>query len=163
MPRRRKRSEQSGNSETPKLIATKCGHPTVRAGDITAFGETAHLQNDGAIDYCFACIADMTIQCAWCAHPIFIGSPVTLYTPSDRHFVVPEHAVVYHQEPLQLVGCLGWDCALTGADRSGFWIPNDEGRGHVYQVVSPLEQAFSRKEPVIVSNLGDIAEATTRN
>jgi hypothetical protein len=47
----------------------------------------------------------MTITCPWCGKPILIGDYVTLYTPSDPNFKIPEGAVVYSENPLQLVGC----------------------------------------------------------
>jgi hypothetical protein len=122
--------------------ATKCGHHTKQRGPVQAFGQTATIRmpknKDGSVDYCLACIGEMMIRCAWCGKPIFIGEPITLYTPRGD-FQVPEHAVVYNNDPLQLVGCLRWDCAESGVDRAGFWLPGDDCNGRVYRVPTPIE------------------------
>lgn len=147
---------------TQIYIATKCGHPTVQAGDVTAFGVTIQTQMPlvrDEVEYCLACILGMAIRCAWCKLPIFIGDPITLYTPREADFKVPEHAVVYSLEPLRLVGCLRWDCAQTGADRAGFWLPDSTGKGHVQRTPSLFEQALEGCG-VIVEDLWDIAETS---
>lgn len=143
--------------------AAKCGHSTMRIGKITVFGETSTLQmplNDAkGVDWCLECVAKMAIRCAWCGEPIHIGNPVTLYTPEKKDFVMPDHAVVHQKDPLQLVGCLRWDCAETGADRAGFWIPGNDGKGTVHRVPSPLELAFASGQGVVVGDLGNMQEA----
>ncbi|MEO7617209.1 MAG: hypothetical protein ABIS59_00020, partial [Candidatus Saccharibacteria bacterium] len=104
---------------TGTLIATRCGHPTEVEGEVSAFGKITHTQMpspDGEVEFCLACIGDMAIRCAWCGEVIFIGDPVTLYSP-ERGFKAPEYAVEYKNG--QFVGCLSWDCADTGGDRSG--------------------------------------------
>ena len=111
--------------------ATKCHHLTKRTGMITAFGETIESKKEGEIEYCWDCLSKMSIQCAWCGKPIHIGNPITLYSPKDS-FVVPAYSVVYSKEPLQLVGCLRWKCARTGADLAGYWVPGENGKGMVY-------------------------------
>lgn len=78
-----------------------------------------------------------------------IGDPVTLYTPMKKDFEIPKHAVVYNKDPLQLVGCLRWDCAECGGDRSGFW----NYPGKVERVLSPIEIALATGKTVIVNNL----------
>ena len=107
--------------------------------------------------YCPDCIKSMCIKCAWCSGLIMVGDPVTLYSPRNKSFVPPEHAAVYNDEPLQLVGCLGWNCADTGADRAGFWVPP----GKVDRVASPMEELMSRmnageEEPVVIT--GDLSD-----
>ena len=97
---------------------------------------------NGSMDYCLDCIGKMAIRCAWCGDPIFIGNPITLYTPHGD-FQVPEHAIVYNKEPLQLVGCLGWNCAETGADRAGFWLQGEDGKGCVQRVPTAYEAILS--------------------
>ncbi|NTW30199.1 MAG: hypothetical protein HGA33_02895 [Candidatus Moranbacteria bacterium] len=102
----------------------------------------------------------MAIRCAWCGKPIFIGDPVTLYSPNEG-FEIPEYAVRYSEDPLRLVGCLRWDCADSGIDRSGFWMPP----GEVMRVMSPIEQVLATGTAAIVSDVNDMSEAietTTR-
>lgn len=109
-----------------KNYSADCGHKTKLHDRVTAFGESTLTRlsiKDGKIDYCHQCIEKMAIQCAWCGHTIFIGDPITLYSPRDEDFEVPEHAIFYQEDSLQLVGCLRWNCADSGADRMGFWLP----------------------------------------
>jgi hypothetical protein len=153
-----------GSLSPLRYKAVKCGHRTKRSGPVSAFGctiTTKMPKNDGgSVDYCLDCIGKMTIKCAWCSDPIFIGNPITLYTPRGE-FQVPEHAVVYNKEPLQLVGCLGWNCADTGADRSGFWLPGEDGKGRVQRMPTAYEAILGAKEPsmMIVGDLSDMKEA----
>ena len=147
-----------------RYTATKCGRRTKRSGSVSAFGCTTIIKmpknESGSVDYCLDCIGKMTIQCAWCGNPIFIGDPITLYEPRDN-FKVPEYAVVYNKGPLQLVGCLGWNCANTGADRAGFWLPGEDGKGRVERVPTVYEALLGAKGPsmMIVGDLGDMKEA----
>ena len=102
----------------------------------------------------------MAIQCAWCGEPIFIGDPITLYTP-HRDFQIPAHAVVHSENPLQLVGCLRWGCADTGADRAGFWLPGENGKGCVRRVPTAYGAILGAEEPpmMIIGGLSDMEEA----
>lgn len=144
--------------------AVKCGHRTKQSGRVSAFEQTITVtmpQNqNGSMDYCLDCIGGMAIQCAWCGDPIFIGEPITLYTPRSD-FQVPEHAVVYNKEPIQLVGCLSGNCAETGIDRAGFWMPGENGKGSVWRVPTVLEVILGAKEPsaMIISDPSDMKEA----
>jgi hypothetical protein len=126
-----------GRRKPLDYTATKCGHHTEQYGSVSAFGHTITIQMSmneyGSVDYCFDCISKMTIRCAWCGNPIFISDPVTLYTPYDD-FKIPEYAVINNEKPLQLVGCLRRNCADTGADRAGFWLPNPDDKGYVHRV-----------------------------
>lgn len=137
-----------------KKVIAQCGHPTKLMDRVNAFGETGIITitpgKNGKVEYCHRCLEKMTIRCAWCGNPIFIGNPVTLYTPAEN-YKIPEHAVICGSNPIRLVGCLGWNCADSGVDRAGFWIPP----GKVHRVASPLEIALSSGKGVIVSNLGD--------
>src|SRR3990172_973724 len=145
----------------------KCGHTTAIKGPISAFGESIIIsmppKENGSVKYCLACIEKMTIRCAWCGKPIFIGDPITLYVPAS-HFTVPDYAVPYTEEdprridpvsikePARYVGCLGWECALSGVDRVGFWYPP----GKVKRVPSPLEIALgSGGKAIIVNDLSN--------
>ena len=77
----------------------------------------------------------MAIQCAWCGGAIFIGNPITLYSPGPRlgffssseeteaqrsrertDYVPPEGAVLFREDPPVYVGCMRMNCADTGAD-----------------------------------------------
>lgn len=133
-------------------VATKCGHRTEQEGRVLAFEHstiTKMQENEsGSVDYCLDCIGKMAIQCAWCGKPIFIGDPITLYTPR-RDSKTPEHAMIYNKEPLQLVGCLRGNCAESGADRAGFWLPNENDKGHVDRVPTAYEEILGHtKKPV---------------
>lgn len=147
--------------------ATLCGHTTKQQGIVTAFGKESALvmpiNEQGSVDYCLSCIGKMAIQCAWCKEPIFIGDPVTLYIyPEDK--LIPEHAVVHDANRRTVVGCLRWNCAETGADRTGFWLPDSKnhGKGCVLRVPSPLEEAMATGEAVSVGDLGSISDALQR-
>lgn len=148
-----------------RYTATKCGHRTRQTGVVSAFGKTIAIKmprNEyGSVDYCLKCIGKMAIRCAWCGNPIFIGNPITLYTPKQNDFKIPDYAVIYSENPLQLVGCLGWNCAITGADRAGFWVPGEDGKGCVERVQTVFEAMFNAKVPdaIIINDLQDLAEA----
>lgn len=153
-----------GSPILPRYRAVKCGHYTKRSGLVSAFGRTVIMKmpknQRGMMDYCLDRIGKMAVRCAWCGDPIFIGDPITLYTPFGD-FKIPEHAVVYNRNPLQLVGCLGWNCAETGADRAGFWLPGEGGNGRVQRVPTVFEAILGAKEPsmIIVGDLSDMKEA----
>lgn len=142
-----------------KLIdATECGHKTKIKNSVTAFGQTTVTQvpvnKDGTTTYCHECLEKMAIRCTWCGHPIFIGDPITLYSPRDKSKKMPDYAVLHSKEHNSYVGCLRWECAETGADRCGFWYPP----GEVHRVPSPLEMCIHDVEQggdgvIIVSDL----------
>lgn len=103
----------------------------------------------------------MSIQCAWCGKSIAIGDPVTLYTPEDS-YEVPDYAVPYTEGGSKaLVGCLRWNCADTGADRAGFWMPGDNGEGKVLRVPNAFETLIRNPgaSTVLVRDTHDLAEA----
>jgi hypothetical protein len=138
--------------------ANICGHQTKKKGRITSFGESyimeMPLQENGNPDYCLECIAKMAIKCAWCGQPIHIGSPVTLYAPREKDHKMPECAVRYKEGEPYFVGCLRWDCADSGMDRQGFWVPP----GEVERVPSPLEIMLApgnEGKGVIISDLSN--------
>ncbi len=134
-----------------------CGHSSKRKTIISVRGKNIvfTLQKNLSLTYCPQCVADAAIACAWCGNTIVPSDPVTLYAPRDPNFQVPEHAAVYSKDPLRLVGCLGFDCAITGADRAGFWAMP----GQVERVMSPFEQVMATGDIVIVSDISDPAEA----
>lgn len=149
----------------PTYTANKCRHKTKRKGLMNSSGNTSimsmPLAENGKPDYCLDCIGKMTIQCAWCENKITIGSPITLYTPKDS-YEVPDHAVPYTEgDSGALVGCLGWECADTGGDRAGFWLPGEDGKGYVQRVPTVFETIMGNPEAsaLIVNDTHDIAEA----
>lgn len=149
----------------PPLYKGSCGHGTRRKGVISAFGERSILRmpkkTRWTVDYCLDCVAKMTIRCAWCPNLIFVGDPVTLYSPIAGN-QIPEGATIYNEENRSVVGCLGWECANTGADRAGFWVPGENGKGKVKRVISPFEQVFfGNHDTLIVEDLGDTREAVS--
>lgn len=125
-----------------KTIAC-CGHKTEVKGYLQAFGEKQEIKlirdKKRTFEYCIDCLGKMTICCAWCGRPIFIGSLITLYTPIDNNFKISEYAVIYKENPLQLVGCPRSDCAETGADYCGYWVPP----GKVERFKSMFEESIA--------------------
>ncbi len=146
-----------------KYVAVACNHPTKREGEVRAFGEctTTHmpLNENGTAEWCLECLGKMAVKCAWCEQVIFIGDPITLYTQTKSDFKLPANAALYKQEPLQVVGCLRMSCADTGADRAGFWVPGDDGKGGVHRVASPLELSMVSGAEIAMSNLGNMKVA----
>jgi hypothetical protein len=136
-----------------KYVGNVCKHRTLLSGEIRAQSEgflmKMPLEENGSPEYCLECIGKMSIRCAWCGEPIFIGDPVTLYKPVET-FDVPEYAVPYGDSKC-FVGCLRATCA-DGCDRAGFWVPP----GEVYRVPTPIEMALHSGKPVVVHDLSDI-------
>lgn len=120
-------------------IIADCGHKTKRKGLITAHGEStiACLPiNKGKTPYCLRCIEEMAIKCAWCGKVIFVGDPVTLYVLLDKNSTPAEHAIIYKDNPLRLVGCLRQECVRTGFGvRAGIW----SAPGRVQRILTPYE------------------------
>ncbi len=141
-----------------KKIVTDRGHETLEKDTVTAFGASCKTKIpivDGKTDYCHRCLEKMAIRCAWCGGVIFIGDPITLYSPRDRNRKMPDYAVLHNKEHNSYVGCLRWNCAESGADRAGFWYPP----GQVMRVPSPLEMAMQNGGMICVSDLSDPKEA----
>ncbi len=129
-----------------KVKAKECGHYTKTMGQIEAFGDRKIITFNGQPEYCLDCMAKMSILCAWCGQPIMVGDQITLLSPSSpEEFVIPGYAVVHSKEPLQLVGCLRWDCADSACLRAGFW----DTPGKVSRCESPIEMAFRTGRAVI--------------
>lgn len=149
-----------------KYTADKCGHRTRRYGKVRAFGEAIRmrleLNSNNSVDYCFECLAKMAIRCAWCGRPIFIRDPVTLYIPDDD-FEAPSYAVIHRRKPLTLVGCMRFGCVDTGADRAGFWLPGEDGRGRVWRVPTVYELMLVPSELMEGPSLGDQIEKPEQN
>ena len=129
----------------------QCGHETKLKGKITAYGQSSKMKmnfDTNNIPYCLDCIEKMTIKCPWCGGPIFVGEYVTLYSPNDPNFQVPDGCVIYSQEPLILVGCQSRSCADSGADYCGIWTPP----GVVERFESALEKSLRTRGPVVMNN-----------
>lgn len=137
-------------------ITAECGHPARRRDRVSAFGENRSLTImppfGKAPEYCHACLEKMAVCCAWCGQSIFIGDPVTLYSPRDPNYRPKDGSHKHQDNPIQYAGCLRMNCAQSGSDRSGFWVPP----GRVHRVPSPLEIAFATGKPVIVGALDDM-------
>lgn len=144
-----------------KQVMAGCGHLTYLSDEITVInpsGEEEKIMitiSTMEPSYCHKCFEKMVIRCAWCGGYILPFDPITLYS-LKKGFKAPEYAVVYKENPRQLVGCLRWDCADTGGvDRAGFWV----FPGKVQRAISPIEEAFMTDKVVIVSDIGDIQQA----
>lgn len=131
--------------ETGNTYVSKSGQLTKRHGYLEMSDErrfiTLPLNETANVDYSVAEITAITIQCAWCAKPIFVGDYVTLYGYRGNRDSLAPHIVIYDDSPLRVVGCLRMACAETGADYQGMWQPDPEnpGKGHVLRIQSPIE------------------------
>ena len=132
-------------------LSCECGHKTKLNKIVERDEEKVKLivkyRPLKPIPYCLDCVEKMTITCPWCGKPIFVGDYVTLYTPTNSNFKIPEGAVVYSENPLRLVGCQRSTCAETGADYCGIWdVP-----GVVKRFPSAIERVMMTGEPVIMN------------
>lgn len=162
-----------GYSWFSRRVKADCGHEARSRGMIIAYGQkkTFHLLwHVKSVKFCLECEARMITRCAWCGRTIFLGSPITMYSPKDRNYQAPKgsRAYAFDEEKQELievdpltthknfsyVGCLGWNCA-DGMDRFGFWV--EPGRPERF--MSPLEAIIQTGQPVIVGDLGNMAEA----
>lgn len=140
--------------------ANVCGHQTKKTGQVK-YRDESHVvampfSGNGNPDYCLDCVSKMSISCAWCEKFIHVDDPVTLVSP-EKSFTVPEYAVRYDKDESCIVGCLRWNCADSGVDRQGFWMPP----GKVARVPSPIEILMSggnEDKAVIVGDYSDLAD-----
>ncbi len=157
----------------------ECGHTTKWKAALTIDGhEGVFSALSKKPQWCPECYAKAAIKCAWCQGTILPGEPITLYSslpPNDffvssggigkareqrekGNFVIPDHAVVYRQEPyVQLVGCLRRGCCDTGGDRAGFWVMP----GKVKRVMTAIEQMIAQggEEAIIINDFGSLDQA----
>ena len=147
-----------------------CGHWTKMQGVVRVFGKELKVsckdKRSKVPARCIDCTAAKAILCAWCRSVILPGDPVTLYSPIEEDFEIPPGAVIYNDESRELirpVGCLGWDCADTGADRAGFWAVNDKGEGYVHRVPTAFELLMNAPSGgvILVQDLRDLGEEPT--
>lgn len=114
-----------------RIPAVTCLHVTQVRGVVDALGEARSMRvpvKRGTTEYCLDCIGKMTIRCVWCGGTIWVGDPITLYAAGeegDGRSARPD-ATSYqedeHDEWGRYIGCLRVGCAVTGGDRSGFWV-----------------------------------------
>ena len=140
-----------------KRFLAKCGHLTAHCGRVRAFGcetITTMRPHDGDVfPYCLECVEAMAIPCSWCGRTIFIGDPITLYTTTDRRGR-HEMPLFYREDANAVVGCLRMNCADSGADRAGFWVPNKNGKGMVERIPTVFEHIIrSNSEAAIVRDV----------
>lgn len=144
-----------------------CGHRTRLSGFVDIFGERTrvriNLDEERRPQYCIRCLGKMCIQCGWCGETIYIGDPVTLYTPAGDFAGVrlPKRAHIYNTLPLQIVNCMRRGCAISDGDRLGFWLAGDSGEGYLMRVPSIVEVMVNFGKPaiVLVHNMRSIEEA----
>lgn len=136
-----------------RVLARRCGHQSPLNGTVSAYGEFTEMRmpfnNQGTIDWCLDCIGKMTIKCASCGKPIWIGSPIALIVLDDQD-EIPPYAVPHEGG---FVVCLRIDCGEP-CMRSGFWLPSVNGHGYVFRVPSPIELCLGGQSSVVVSDIG---------
>ncbi len=108
-----------------RRILAECGHRTDLKGFISFSGEQRAFmiaQKNGTTPYCHACLAKMTILCAWCGKPIFVGDPVTLSMHNPESDPPLQRCAVRHSDGSH-IGCVR--CTCTGAHKTntavGVW------------------------------------------
>jgi hypothetical protein len=135
----------------PKEIVCGCGHTSKMEKEVHVGKKKETLKilyrPNRTPPYCLDCVEKMAVICPWCKRPIYIGDYITLYTPTDPNFKIPEGAVVYTKDPLRLVGCQRSDCAETGADYCGIW----EAPGKVKRIPSAIERVMMTGRPVVMN------------
>lgn len=140
--------------------ASICKHKTKQRG-VVKFGRDVVTMSmpygeDNQPEYCLACIAKMTIRCAWCGLPIYVGDPIILGIPMDE-FKVPDYAVRYTEnESEALIGCLRWRCG-DAVNMCGRWMPP----GKVERFPSPIEMALNNNATVLISDVQNYPESAT--
>ncbi len=106
-----------------RKVVAKCGHKTYLKDIIIFSGKPKIIKiNDKNIPYCHKCLEKMTIQCAWCGNPIFIGNRVTIHSPKET-FIVPSYAVKHTTHPTGLIGCTRMSCCDMLGEMIGLWMP----------------------------------------
>jgi hypothetical protein len=114
-----------------KIYAYCCGHMTNAEDFLEYEGERAVLElkidESGETFYCHKCLQEMTIKCAWCGKPIFVGAPVTLYKAAENEEKnLPVYAVLFNKEENTYLGCWRKDCCEKKEDIVGQWHPDNK-------------------------------------
>ena len=116
-----------------KLVyATKCGHRTKFSGNLVAFERSKvsvlPIRQDGTTAHCHRCQAEMTIRCAICGKPIFVGDRIMRYYP-DKNKILPKHARRHSEEPGTYIACSRQTCFDPYSYRMERWV----SPGKIYQ------------------------------
>src|SRR3990167_8158280 len=69
----------------------------------------------------------------------FLGDSITLYSNSYPN-KIPDHAIIFDEKLMQIVGCGRSNYASTCADYAGFWVPVENGKGKVDRVPTIIER-----------------------
>ena len=83
------------NFFTKKTIIAKCGHETSLIGEINIFSHKIQVRikkGVGIPNLCLHCYEKKSILCGWCREPITPGDPITLYSPKNPDWQLPEGA-----------------------------------------------------------------------
>ena len=101
------------------------------------------LAKNGRPNYCLVCIGNMAIRCGWCGKTIDISDMITLYLENPD---MPEWTRYYGEAGAsgrkRVIGCGRSDCAETGADYCGQWLPP----GEVVRFQSVLEKMIEANQ-----------------
>ncbi|HWH07234.1 MAG TPA: hypothetical protein VNU47_01770 [Candidatus Paceibacterota bacterium] len=149
-------------------VARFCCHAVASAeGRVEAFDDhtvtTMPRNEQGGYDFCHACLGKMAIRCGWCERAIFIGDPVTLYMPSHPYVWFSPDVTFMSFDNQTVVGCGRTDCAHTGADYAGFWVPagvKREGRwiAGVKPMISIYQTVLATNGAVVANDVSDMSE-----
>lgn len=117
-----------GRSKGLLRYTAMCGHKTKDPARLSFAGWKSGLvslpRQQEKIYYCSSCLERMTVLCAWCCRPIFVGEAVTAYQPLEN-FEPPLLAQVYEKDSTRLIGCSRPDCLSSPTDIIGRLVPND--------------------------------------
>jgi hypothetical protein len=131
------------------VVASVCEHETKVKGLITTpFGAVTVYRMPPQPDYCLRCLGQMSVQCACCGKPVWIGDKVTLYQP-DRASKLPKYVYRLHKDSNYFVACTRSECAKTRKSVSGRWLPP----GEVKCDSSPTETVLSTRVTVSLPEL----------
>ena len=110
-----------------RVVPARCGHKSKITDNLNISGKHVGMATltviNGAVEYCHRCLEKMAIECAWCEGPIIIGEGVTLYSPTDKFYKIPNGAILHNENPLQLVGCLNHSCDPSVSLAENYWMP----------------------------------------
>lgn len=139
----------------PRYVAMKCGHKTKRLGWLSSFGITKDylipFNGQDRLDYCHACLSQMSIRCGWCGEPILIGDPVTLFSLSDVNCdEAHKDAMIYKIGSMAfLIGCFDINCVSGVLYCASFWVPGADGKGRVRGDGAEMEDEPNPIDPSI--------------
>jgi hypothetical protein len=108
-----------------KKVMAKCGHMTRMKGRLRSGKESISIElklSDGRPAHCLDCLNKMSILCARCGRPIFVGDPISVLLP--RGWTPHEQAVACPDYP-GLITCVRSDCTPIYCVMGAWW---PEGR-----------------------------------